>query len=184
MPCRALVSAAAVKQFKFFLRDFPSTDVNSVTSVISAASRLSKHIAARGIQEFVYTPERDCGHDTRAMMRLMVVAVMLCVVVAHTPAPWMNKADPPTKRAAALLSQMTLDEKIVMLHGPMDPMPCCECDEKLGPLCNYTGNVYPNTRLGIPQIKMNDGPQGFRDGSNPGTSTAWPSAMTVVRLCG
>jgi hypothetical protein len=51
------------------------------------------------------------------------------------------------------------------------------------PLANqYTGNVYPNTRLGIPQIKMNDGPQGFRDGSNPGTSTAWPSAMTVVRL--
>jgi beta-glucosidase-like glycosyl hydrolase len=29
------------------------------------------------------------------------------------------------------------------------------------------------------QIKMNDGPQGFRDGANPGTSTAWPSAMTV-----
>ncbi len=26
---------------------------------------------------------------------------------------------------------------------------------------------------------MNDGPQGFRDGANPGTSTAWPSAMTV-----
>ena len=26
---------------------------------------------------------------------------------------------------------------------------------------------------------MNDGPQGFRDGSNPGTTTAWPSAMTV-----
>ena len=29
------------------------------------------------------------------------------------------------------------------------------------------------------QIKMNDGPQGFRDNANPGTSTAWPSAMTV-----
>ncbi len=26
---------------------------------------------------------------------------------------------------------------------------------------------------------MNDGPQGFRDNANPGTSTAWPSAMTV-----
>ncbi len=112
-----------------------------------------------------------------------MVAVLLCVVAAQTPASWMNKADPPAQRARALLAQMTLEEKIVLLHGPTDPMPCCECDEKLGPLCNYTGNVYPNVRLGIPQIKMNDGPQGFRDGANPGTSTAWPSAMTVVR-CG
>jgi hypothetical protein len=31
-------------------------------------------------------------------------------------------------------------------------MPCCECEEKSGPLCNYTGNVFPNTRLGIPQV--------------------------------
>ena len=47
-------------------------------------------------------------------------------------------------------------------------------------LCNYTGNVAPNARLGIPQIKMNDGPQGFRDNNHPGTSTAWPSALTVA----
>jgi beta-glucosidase len=30
------------------------------------------------------------------------------------------------------------------------------------------------------QIKMNDGPQGFRDNQHPGTTTAWPSAMTVA----
>ncbi len=34
--------------------------------------------------------------------------------------------------------------------------PCCECTNG-DPLCNYTGNVRPNSRLGIPQIKMNDG---------------------------
>lgn len=64
-----------------------------------------------------------------------------------------------------------------MLHGPPSG-PCCECQGD--PLCNYTGNVAPNTRLGIPQIKMNDGPQGFRDNNHPGTSTAWPSALTVA----
>ncbi len=145
---------------------------------------------------------------------LLLVALAVAVAADAQPRPWMNKADPPAVRAQKLLSQMTLDEKIVMLHGPVDPVPCCECNESQGPLCNYTGNVYPNARLGIPQvglgcisemfgftvlpfpflfhslhllpcvfchaqIKMNDGPQGFRDNANPGTSTAWPSAMTV-----
>lgn len=39
------------------------------------------------------------------------------------------------------------------------------------------GNVCGNDRLGIPQFKYNDGPQGFRGAS--GTSTSWPAALTV-----
>lgn len=82
---------------------------------------------------------------------ILLVALAVAVAADAQPRPWMNKADPPAVRAQKLLSEMTLDEKIVMLHGPIDPMPCCECDEANGPLCNYTGNVYPNARLGIPQ---------------------------------
>lgn len=47
----------------------------------------------------------------------------------------------------------------------------------------YTGNVPANTRLSIPALKMQDGPQGFRSTETTGgsgTSTAWPSALTIA----
>ena len=44
----------------------------------------------------------------------------------------------------------------------------------------YVGNVIANTRLGIPALNLNDGPQGFRDNANPGTTTQWPSAQTAA----
>jgi Glycosyl hydrolase family 3 N terminal domain len=45
-------------------------------------------------------------------------------------------------------------------------------------LTSTQGNVPANTRLGIPAINMNDGPQGFR--GIPGTSTCWPSGLTMA----
>ena len=42
------------------------------------------------------------------------------------------------------------------------------------------GNVAKNTRLNIPPINMNDGPQGFRDHRHPATTTAWPSGLTMA----
>jgi beta-glucosidase len=107
------------------------------------------------------------------------VLLLLSSAVSADAPTWMNITDPPAVRASALLREMSLQEKVTMLHGPPSGS-CCECDEKEGPLCNYTGNIAPNSRLGIPQIKMNDGPQGFRDNKHPGTSTSWPSAMTVA----
>ncbi len=45
----------------------------------------------------------------------------------------------------------------------------------------YTGEITGNARLGIPPLRMNDGPQGFRTGDAlAGTSTAWPSALTLA----
>ncbi len=124
------------------------------------------------------------------MKRLLLSAACLQLLLllssspAHASPPqafplWMNVSDAPSSRASALLRQMSLEEKVTMLHGPPSGS-CCECDETEGPFCNYTGNIAPNSRLGIPQIKMNDGPQGFRDNKHPGTSTSWPSAMTVA----
>lgn len=58
---------------------------------------------------------------------------------------------------------MNLSEKLTLFHG--------SCG-------GYTGNVCGNDRLGIPQIKMNDGPQGFR--GDAGKSTAWPCSLAIA----
>ncbi len=78
---------------------------------------------------------------------------------------WMTtlRAAPAETRAKALLAKMNQTEKLAMLHG-------------IG--AGYVGNVQGNTRLGIPQLNLNDGPQGFRGTS--GTSTAWPAALSVA----
>jgi beta-glucosidase len=60
---------------------------------------------------------------------------------------------------------MLLSEKIDMLHGADG---------------NYIGNIKENKRLGIPAINMQDGPQGFRSDRYPGTTTCFPSALTLA----
>ena len=62
----------------------------------------------------------------RVIRTLLLVALAVAVAADAQPRPWMNKADPPAVRAQKLLAQMTLDEKIVMLHGPVDPVPCLD----------------------------------------------------------
>jgi beta-glucosidase-like glycosyl hydrolase len=78
-----------------------------------------------------------------------------------------NGQDTPAERAQALVDQMTLQEKIAMVHGVPG---------------TYIGNVLGNDRLGIPALKLNDGPQGFRDNERPGTSTCFPSGQTVSSI--
>lgn len=107
----------------------------------------------------------------------------LWAATASMVKPWMDRTDPPATRAKKLLAAMSLDEKLAMLHGPIAPMPCCECHNASGIInkaCAYTGNIAQNERLGIPPIHMNDGPQGFRESIYPGTTTAWPSGLTVA----
>lgn len=77
----------------------------------------------------------------------------------------MDTADPPSVRAAKLVKAMNLTEKLNLFHG--------SCG-------GYVGNVCANERLGIPAIKMNDGPQGFRDDRHPGSSTAWPCSLAIA----
>ena len=104
------------------------------------------------------------------MKMLALFALFGAVIAAPTAMhkPWMNKNDPPEARAQAILAQMTLEEKLAMLHGPPSG-PCCQC--KNAATCAYVGNVAENKRLGIPPINMNDGPQGFRDNNSPGSTT-------------
>ncbi|MGC1450481.1 MAG: glycoside hydrolase family 3 C-terminal domain-containing protein [Candidatus Sulfotelmatobacter sp.] len=91
------------------------------------------------------------------------------------PHPWMNPSLSPDERASMVVKQMTLDEKISMLHGtgmvglsPMSPMAI---------LSNGgAGYVVAIPRLGIPGIQMSDAAYGVRmSGENGRYSTALPA---------
>lgn len=100
-------------------------------------------------------------------MLLFVVAPTI-VQAARDTRPWMQLGDTPQQRAEALLNEMNMTEKLHMLKGNNSMKP-------------YVGAVTGNARLGIPDLTLNDGPQGFRDNDgHKGTSTQMPSGLNVA----
>jgi|HubBroStandDraft_4_1064222.scaffolds.fasta_scaffold01656_10 beta-glucosidase len=91
--------------------------------------------------------------------------------------PWMNASLSPDERAALVLKQMTLDEKISLLHGTgmigLSPMSPLAVRSNGG-----AGYVVGVPRLGIPDIQMSDAAYGIRSsGENGRYSTALPSNL-------
>jgi beta-glucosidase len=92
--------------------------------------------------------------------------------------PWMNPKLSPEERADMVLKQLTLDEKLALLHGngmahaPQWQMP-------LSHLANGgAGYVEGVKRLGIPPLVISDAGYGVRDsGANGRYSTAMPSSL-------
>ena len=76
--------------------------------------------------------------------------------------PWMNRSLSSDQRASLVLKEMTLDEKISMLHGTgmKDLSP-------ISPLAVHSnggaGYVVGVPRLGIPDIQMSDAAYGVRN---------------------
>ena len=93
---------------------------------------------------------------------LLGLLLLLPVGALLSPGPWSDTTLPPARRASLLLANLTLDEKLGFLHGG------CE---------GYVFNSCGVERLGIENVKANDGPQGFRGPA--GTSTAWPSGLAI-----
>jgi beta-glucosidase len=92
--------------------------------------------------------------------------------------PWMNTSLSPDERADLVLKQMTVDEKIDLLHGNGMPhtsnwqMPLTK-DANGG-----AGYIVPIPRLGIPAVNMSDAAYGVRSsGENGRYSTALPSDL-------
>ncbi|MGH9617834.1 MAG: hypothetical protein ACRD28_13935, partial [Acidobacteriaceae bacterium] len=92
--------------------------------------------------------------------------------------PWMNRNLSPDQRADMVLKQMTLDEKIDLLHGQGmlgwegKPMPNAVLSN------GGAGFVLGVPRLGIPIIQMDDAAYGVRFSARNGRySTALPSNL-------
>ncbi len=94
--------------------------------------------------------------------------------------PWMNTQLSPDERAGLVLKEMTLDEKIDLMHGQgmpgwVRPMPR-----------TYLGNqgagfIIGIPRLGIPQVEMSDAAYGVRMSAQNGRySTALPANIAAA----
>jgi beta-glucosidase len=101
---------------------------------------------------------------------------------ATAPRPWMNARLDPDDRVKLLLSQMTLNEKIALLHGPM-AMPFGPFKTPLGAI-GSAGFIPGNERLGIPALQESDASLGV---TNPmmvrgpkDMSTALPSSLALA----
>jgi beta-glucosidase len=104
-------------------------------------------------------------------------AMVLTVQASEVPR---DESPDPDQRALALVRQMTLDEKIHLLHGPLgfayagQPTPAGAG--------GGAGFIAPLPRLGIPALQLNDGPLGVRNisGGTDGRATAFPSAQALA----
>ena len=98
----------------------------------------------------------------------------------HAPAPWMSSSLSPDERAELVLQQLTLDEKIDLVHGQGRPRP----DESMRhPELGNGGAsfVLGVPRLGIPTIQMSDAAYGVHDSARNGRySTALPSNLALA----
>ncbi len=117
--------------------------------------------------------------------------VMFCVLVlsfalprAYTQSagnkPWMDASLSPDQRADMVLKEMTLDEKITLLHGTgmngLGPVSPLSTGSNGG-----AGYVVGIPRLGIPGIQMSDAAYGVRSsGENGRYSTAMPDDLAAA----
>ncbi|HMD83608.1 MAG TPA: glycoside hydrolase family 3 C-terminal domain-containing protein [Terriglobia bacterium] len=94
----------------------------------------------------------------------------------HAPAPapkgpWSDKSLSPDQRADLLIQQMTLEEKLSLVHG-------AEGGESLKKWLGGAGYVPGVPRLGIPDLQMSDGRSGVANIGRTGRyATALPSAL-------
>ena len=97
--------------------------------------------------------------------RIPFLAIVLSVVLAsmtvfaQSPDRYKDPKAPVEERVEDLLSKMTLEEKVDMLGGV------------------ESFYIRPNERLGIPKMKMADGPLGVR---NYGKATAFPAGIAFA----
>src|ERR1700751_1416978 len=117
-------------------------------------------------------------------LRCTVIAALGAIIATSVAAaqvadgPWMNPKLSPEERADMVLKQMTLDEKLALLHGngmarsPQWTMPLSDRTN------GGAGYVEGVERLGIPPLVISDAGYGVRDsGANGRYSTAMPSSL-------
>src|SRR5664279_6123098 len=125
-------------------------------------------------------------HRCLHAMSLLALSILVIGVVSEPAsaqpgspgkAPWMNTSLSPDERAALVVKEMTLDEKVSLLHGTgmRDLSPISPLAVRSNGGAGYVVGV---PRLGIPPIQMSDAAYGVRQsGQNGRYSTALPDDL-------
>ena len=130
-------------------------------------------------------------HSLRHAVTISVIALVSCLSVATfaqrhqqqllaPTGPWMNTSLSPDERADLVIKEMTLDEKIALLHGIGMPTDEAVTPEN-APSNRGVGYDVGVPRLGIPGIDMSDAAYGVRSsGVNGRYSTALPANVAAA----
>ena len=116
-------------------------------------------------------------HVSLLSVTLLALLPLASGQTKSTPHPWMNPTLSPDERASMVVKEMTLDEKISLLHGTgmegLGPVSPLAIHSNGG--AGYTVGI---PRLEIPPIQMSDAAYGVRmSGENGRYSTALPSCV-------
>src|SRR5712692_10710010 len=118
---------------------------------------------------------------TLVAFSILILSIALAPAAAQSSSldklPWMNASLSPDERATMVVKEMTIDEKVSLLHGTgmkdLSPISPLARDSNGG-----AGYVVGIPRLGIPAIQMSDAAYGVRSsGENGRYSTALPSDL-------
>jgi beta-glucosidase len=134
--------------------------------------------------EFMILPTGSpCARRSLSAIVVLANILLACVLLPSrlqsqdktSTHPWMNTSLSPDERAALVLKEMTIDEKITLLHGTgmvgLSPMSPLSVHSNGG-----AGYVPGIPRLNIPAIQMSDAAYGVRSsGENGRYSTALPA---------
>jgi len=120
------------------------------------------------------------------LFRSLTLASSLAVLAFAASAqaadqPWMNSKLSPDERAALLEKELTLDERIGLVHGPMS-MPIFGIKKPEGAI-GSAGYIPGIPRLGVPALQESDASLGVTNplGVRPGDgATALPSGLSLA----
>jgi beta-glucosidase len=115
--------------------------------------------------------------SNQALSWTLALGLTLAIVAGVTSSgaadcPWVGSSQPVDVRAGDVLSRMTLDEKLSLVHGSLTAPTGI-----VGPV--YAGLIPAIDRLCIPQLGLLDGPVGVGDGLTGGTQLPAPIALAA-----